>query len=107
MHEPADPLHALTHARTLASDIVVFEHLPCSDWVFHAAEEEQVCWSNEAMERFGVRRRQTFRAEQCFRDHSELLAKVSGQGAPAVKRTRRFASAVNIVIPMDYQLVLL
>ena len=102
-----DPLKALTHARTLASDIVVFEHLPGSDWVFHAAEEEQVRRSNEAMERFGVRRRQVFRADQCFRDHPELLAKMSVQGATAINRTQRFASAVNIVIPMDYQLVLL
>lgn len=67
LHEMDDPQKALTHARTLAPDIVVFDHLPGSDWVFHAAEEDKVRRSAEAMERFGVRRRETFCTEQRFR----------------------------------------
>lgn len=107
LHEMADPHVALTHARTLAPEIVVFDHLPGSDWSFYAAEEGKVRCSAEAMEVFGIRRRQTFRAEQRFQDHAELLAKVSVQGPVAIQRAQRFAHETNIVIPMLYELALL
>jgi len=106
LHEMDDPERALAHARSLAPDIVVFDHLPDSEWVFHGAEEDQVRRSGEAMKRFGVRRRQTFRAEQRFQDHAELLAKVTVQGAAAIQRAQRFEGATNIVIPMSYELAL-
>ena len=106
LHEMDDPQKALTHARTLAPDIVVFDHLPGSDWVFHAAEEDKVRRSAEAMERFGVRRRETFCTEQRFRYYAELLAKVAGQGMIASHRAQRFAGATNIAIPMSYELAL-
>lgn len=107
LHEMVDPQKALTHARTLAPEIVVFDHLPGSDWAFYAAEEDKVRRSAEAMECAGVRRRQTFRTEQRFRDRAELLAKVTVQGAMATQRVQRFAGATNIVIPMSYELALL
>jgi hypothetical protein len=107
LHEMAHPHVALTHARTLAPEMVVFDHLPGSDWSFYAAEEDKVRRSAEAMERFGVRRRQTFRAEQRFQDHAELLAKVGVQGPLAIQRAQRFAGETNIVIPMSYMLALL
>jgi hypothetical protein len=107
LHEMVDPQKALTHARSLAPDIVVFDHLPGSEWAFYAAEEDKVHRSAEVMERFGVRRRETFRTEQRFRDHAELLAKVTGQGAVAIERVQHFAGATRIVISMSYQLALL
>jgi ubiquinone/menaquinone biosynthesis C-methylase UbiE len=107
LHEMDDPQQALSHARALAPDMVVFDHLPGSEWVFYGAEEDKVRRSGEAMERFGVRRRETFRTEQRFRDYDELLAKVSVQGATAIDRAQRFAGSTNIVIPMTYELVLL
>jgi hypothetical protein len=107
LHEMDDPQQALSHARALAPDMVVFDHLPGSEWVFHAAEEDKVRRSAEAMERFGVRRRETFRTEQRFANYDELLAKVSVQGATAIRRAQRYASATDIVIPMTYELVLL
>jgi ubiquinone/menaquinone biosynthesis C-methylase UbiE len=107
LHEMADPERALHKARTLAPDTVVFDHLPDSDWVFHAAEEDEVLRSVAAMERFGVRCRQQFSTNQHFRDHAELLAKVSVQGAMAVERAQRFAGTTDIVIPMRYGLALL
>lgn len=75
LHEMDDPQRALVHASKRAPDIVVFDHLPGSDWVFYSAEEEKVRRSAQAMERFGVRRRETFRAEQRFRDDAELSPK--------------------------------
>ena len=107
LHETSDPEQALTHARTLAPDIIVYDHLPDSPWSFHAAEEDKVRRSAEAMERFGVRRRQIFSTVQRFRNHDELLAKIRVQGPLAIQRAERFIGATNIVIPMTYGLALL
>ena len=107
LHETTSPEQALAHARTLAPDIIVYDHLPDSPWSFHAAEEDKVRRSAEAMERFGVRRRQTFSTEQRFRDHDELLAKIRVQGPVAIQRAERFIGATNVVIPMSYGLALL
>ena len=107
LHETSDPLLALTHARTLAPDSVVFDHLPDSPWSFHAAEEDKVRRSTEAMERFGIRRRHSLSVEQRFGDYDELLAKIGVQGEVAIQRAQRFRGATNIVIPMNCGLVLL
>ena len=107
LHEMADPMRALLHARSLAPDIVVFDHRPGSAWAFHAAEEEKVRRSSKAMEQFGIRRRQAFRTEQTFRDYAELFAKLNTQGAVAIERARKFAGASAITIPMDCHLALL
>ena len=107
LHEMADPQKALSHAKNLASDIVVFDHSPGSEWIFYGAEEDQVRCSAQAMERFGLRRRESFHTEQRFEDYAELLAKVSPQGLTAIQRVQRFAGATNIAIPMGYELNLL
>ncbi|MGA3054365.1 MAG: methyltransferase domain-containing protein [Candidatus Korobacteraceae bacterium] len=107
LHEMDDPQKALSHARTLASDIVVYDHSPDSEWIFYGAEEDKVAHSAAAMERFGIRRRATFHAEQRFQDHAELLARLAGQGDLAMQRAQRFSGATNIAIPMDYEVALL
>ena len=107
LHEMDDPEKALVHAKSLAPDIVVYDHSPGSEWIYYGAEENKVSRSSAAMERFGIRRRQTFHAEQWFGNHAELLAKVSPQGPVAIARAQRFAGATNIVIPMGYELNLL
>ena len=107
LHEMIDPQKALIHAKNLARDIVVFDHSPGSEWIFFGAEEDKVCCSAQAMEHFGVRRRERFHTEQRFADYAELLAKVNAQGPTAIQRTQRFAGATNIVIPMRYELNLL
>jgi hypothetical protein len=107
LHEMADPQNALTHAKNLARDVVVFDHSPGSEWIFYGAEEDNVCRSAQAMERFGLRRCERFHTEQRFEDFAELFAKVSPQGPTAIQRIQRFVGATNIVIPMDYELNLL
>ena len=107
LHEMADPEKALRRARTLAPDVVVYDHLPDSEWVFHGAEEDKVRDSAAAMERFGIRRHEEFCTDQRFQDYAELLAKVSVQGAVAIARAQKFKDATNIVIPMRYGLALL
>jgi len=106
-HEMADPQNALTHAKNLARDVVVFDHSPGSEWIFYGAEEDNVRRSGQAMERFGLRRRERFHTEQRFEDYAELLAKVSPQGPTAIRRVHRFVGATNIIIPMHYELNLL
>ena len=107
LHEMDDPETALAHARSLAPDIVVYDHSPGSEWIYYGAEEDQVSRSAAVMERFGIRRRETFLAEQRFANHAELLAKVSPQGPAAIERAGRFLGATGIVIPMRYELNLL
>jgi predicted RNA methylase len=107
LHEMADPLVALSRARTLAPDTVVYEHAAESEWSFHAAEEDKVRRSVKAIERSVIRRRESVRFEQRFRSHAELLAKVTPQGSKAIQRAHRFAGTANIVIAMPCDLLLL
>ncbi len=106
-HELEDPEKALMHAKSLASDIVVYDHAAGSEWIYYGAEENCVARSSAVMEQFGIRRRQTFQAEQGFADYAELLAKVRPQGPLAIERIQRFVGATSIVIPMSYELNLL
>lgn len=107
LHEMKNPLKALQHARTLAPDIVVFDHAPDSKWAFFGVEEELVKRSAAAMKQFGIRDSRALHAEQHFRDHAELLARVKGQGEVAIARAQRFQGMTDISIPMDCELVLL
>lgn len=107
LHEMDDPAEALFHAKSLAPDIVVYDHSPGSEWIYFGAEEDKVPRNSGAMEHFGIRRRQRFHAEQRFGSYGELLAKVSPQGPLAVERAQRFVGATDIVIPMSYELNLL
>lgn len=107
LHEMADPEVALSRARTLAPDIVVYDHSAGSEWSFHAAEDEKICRSSAAVERFGIRRRDRVPFEQRFKTHAELLAKLTPQGPAALRRAQPFAGASNIVIPMPCDLLLL
>ena len=107
LHEMDDPARALQHAKSLASDIVVYDHSPGSDWIYYGAEEDKVARSSAILQQFGIRRRLTFEAEQCFATYDELLAKVTPQGPLAIQRAQRFAGQSNIVIPFHYELNLL
>lgn len=107
LHEMDQPQQAIIHAQALAPDVVIFEHTPDSEGVFHAAEEDKVRRSTEAVQHFNIRRRESFRAQQAFKDYLELAAKLRTQGDLAMKRAGRFLRATDIVIPMSYELLLL
>lgn len=107
LHEMDDPGKALRHALTLASEVLVFDHLPDSEWAFHAAEEDKVRRSTDALADFACTRRQAFRTEQRFSEYQQLLEKVSCQGKVALQRAERYRGAANIAIPMTYGLTLL
>ena len=61
LHEMKDPRPALTHARSLALETVVFDHSADSEWAFYAAEDNEVQRSSEAVQSFGIRRRRLAR----------------------------------------------
>jgi SAM-dependent methyltransferase len=107
LHEMPDPARALERARSLAPEILVYDHAPGSTWSWHAAEEDKVVRSTQAMEAFGIRRRALFQGEQRFRDYAELHARVASQGETAIERAAPFRERRDIVIPMAYQAALL
>lgn len=107
LHEMDDSERTLVHAKSLAPDVVVYDHSPGSEWCWYGAEEDKVSHSSAAMKHFGVRHHQAFQAEQRFGNHAELIAKVAPQGAVAIQRAQRFAGTAPIVIPMNYELNLL
>jgi len=107
LHEMDDPVQALRHALTLAPEVVVFDHLPDSEWAFHAAEEDKIQRSTDALADFNCIRRQTFRTEQRFQTYQQLVDKVACQGAVALARAERYRDAGEIAIPMTYGLSLL
>jgi hypothetical protein len=120
LHEMADPGCALRHARTLAPDIVVFDHHPQSPWAWQVceedkarrslaaleAEEDKARRSLAALEAFGIRSRRDFRGLQVFAGRSDLEDRVRPQGEDALRRAAVFPAAGPIRIPMDYYLAL-
>jgi len=107
LHEVGDPGKALRHALTLAPEVLVFDHLPDSEWVFHAAEEDKVRRSTKALEESDCVRRQAFRTEQRFQTYQQLVDKISCQGKVALERATKYRDASEIAIPMTYGLSLL
>jgi SAM-dependent methyltransferase len=107
LHEMPDPLLALKHARRLAADIVVIDHLPGSKWIFYGAEETNVLRSTRAAESFGIRRQRKLWATQRFRDYGELATRMAGQGALSERRVLALKGARDIRIRMDYGIYLL
>ena len=107
LHEMRDPEAALRHARTLAPEVVVFDHAPGSPWCFLGVEEDKVERSSAAIRRFDVRRREGARLDRPFRDATELNAKFAAQGPTAIARLEKYQGATDLVIPMDYELNLL
>jgi len=68
-----DPRQALQHASTLAPEVLVFDHLPDSEWAFHAAEEDKIRRSTDALADFACMRHQEFRTEQRFPEYRQLV----------------------------------
>ncbi len=107
LHEIPDPAAALAHAAERAPDVVVIDHAPGSPWSHVADESEKVAGSWAAVAARGVRRRESHDAVQRFASHDELLRKIEGQGAEAVRRAERWRGSTAIEIAMPYAVALL
>ena len=103
----SDPGQALRHALTLAPEVLIFDHLPDSEWAFHAVEEDKVRRSTDTLAGFACTRRQAFRTEQRFPEYQQLLEKVACQGQLALQRAERYRGTADIAIAMTYGLTLL
>ena len=105
LHEMADPAAALAHARTLAPDIVIFDHAPGSEWAWHAGEEDKIARSFAALAAAGIRRRADFHAVQTFDDRTRLEERIKEQGREAIARAQKFPQGEPITIDMEYLFV--
>lgn len=106
LHEMDDPRRALRHAFALAPEVLVFDHLPDSEWAFHAAEEDKIRRSTDALAEIPSVRHEEYRTEQRFPEYQQLVDKVSGQGEVALQRAERYRGRSKITIPMTYGLTL-
>ncbi len=107
LHEMPDASKAIAHARSLAPDVVVIDHVPDSEWAFYVVEEEKASWSMAAMASAGIRSQMLFHTEQRFNSYDELVAKVLPQGPVAIERCGRFRQDRSIIIPLMYGITLL
>ncbi len=106
LHEMDDAAAALRHARELARDVVVLDHLPGSDWAFYVAEEVKVARSWQALREFGLRRVACHESRQAFADFAELRLKALPMGEVALRRIEPFRGRTGFAIPMAYGLAL-
>jgi len=97
----------LDHARSMARDIVVIDHLPGSKWIYYWAGEEEVIRSTKALESFGIKRKKRYTAEQRFKDWQAFTDRLTGAGDESRRRVLELKEAKEVRIPMDYCLYLL
>jgi len=102
LHEMSDPRAAVQHAQTMASDIIIIDHFPGSEWSFYTAEDGKVARSWASLESFVFKRRHKYDAVHFFRDYDELHQKLKDQGDLSLARIEKFRSQKNISIPMSY-----
>jgi SAM-dependent methyltransferase len=106
LHEMDDPAAALLHARSLAPDILVLDHVPESRWAWHTSEEGKAARSWAAVRQLGIVREASFKATQHFETYSQLLEKIKVLGEEAIARSGEFSGRDDIVIGMDYAIAL-
>jgi tRNA A58 N-methylase Trm61 len=106
LHEMPDPAAALAHARELAGDVLVMDHLPESPWVYYCTEEEKVARSWRELRARPLRQFRKYDAVQFFRNFEELRHKVAAMGEEAVRRCAPFAGRTDFTIPMAYAFAL-
>jgi len=106
-HEMNDPSAALAHARSLAPDVIIFDHMPESPWAWQVVEEDKVARSAAAYEAAKVRRRVEFKVDQIFPDFDALIEKVKVMGPLALRRAAGYVGHTNFFIPFYYGIVLI
>jgi hypothetical protein len=107
LHEMSDPGKALSHARSLAPDILVIDHHPDSQWAWYVLESEKAGRSWDEARKLNVTQEKSFDAEQYFSNYSDLSAKVGVMGDLAIARISDFVGKSNITIQMKYTIALL
>jgi len=107
LHEMADPAAAVERARSMAPDVVVFDHWPGSPWAYLGAEEDKVASSWASLERFQVKKARRYETVQAFGGYEPLHDRVKGQGETSLARIGPYRGQRDIRIPMPYGLALI
>ncbi len=107
LHEMKDSELAIKHALTLAPIVLICDHLPDSEWAFIVGEEQKVANSFNAIERFNLRKHQSYKTIQYFADYDELFQKIKVQGKEVIKLISKFENQTSIEISMSYGFVLI
>lgn len=107
LHEMKNAEAAIKRALTMASVVLISDHLPNSEWAFIVDEDLKVANSWNAIANFNLRKCEMCDTTQSFSDYEELYQKVKGQGEEAVKRISKFVNQTCIEIPMSYGFVLI
>ena len=107
LHEMDNPETALKHAKTMAPEIIVLDHITGSEWAFIGAEEEKIEKSWKALMGLNPRKVQKFDTIQFFHEYEELYQKVRPQGEISIERIQRYKGKTNITIPMTYAIALI
>jgi SAM-dependent methyltransferase len=107
LHEMADPVLALAKAKSMAPQVVIFDHSPDSPWAYIAAEENKVKNAWQAIQAQKPSRTRHYSCLQSFSTFAELEAKVMPQGAVSLQRIEKYRGQKNFTIPMSYGLALL
>jgi SAM-dependent methyltransferase len=106
LHEMTDPVLALKKAKSIAKDVVVYDHLP-GRWSFYTAETEKVERSWKAVHTLPVRKEAKFDAIQVFKDYNEIYEKLKVLGEPSASRIKEFLNTKDFTIPMPYAMALI
>jgi len=107
LHEMEDPLSALKHALTMATDILILDHWTDSEWAFFGDEDQKIVKSWAAINEFTYKKIRKFDAVQFFHDYEELYQKVKPQGDVSINRIKGFQNNTNFTIPMSYGFALI
>ncbi|MBN1981325.1 MAG: hypothetical protein JW795_07340 [Chitinivibrionales bacterium] len=106
-HELRDPILGIDHAKAMAPDVVIIDHVPSSPWSGYAGETEKITNSWKVINNRTVRQYQPFSIEHTFKNFEELQIKFSVAGEAALSRIKVFEGHQDITIPMPYGIVLL
>ena len=107
MYMMEDQRKTLDHARSMARDIVVIDHVPGSKWIYYWAGEEEVMRSTKVLESYGVRRKKRFTSEAWFKDWQAFADRLTGLGEESRRRVLELKEAKDVRMPMDYCLYLI
>jgi hypothetical protein len=102
LHEIDHPAGALSHALSLAPEILVLDQRPHSGWAWYTCEEKKTARSWAAVRQLSVVREVSFKATQYFDTYQQLRSKIQVLGDQAVGRIQEFAGLENIRIEMEY-----
>ena len=107
LHEMADPVRALEHARQHSREILIIDHVPESKWAWYVGETELAQNSWKAINQLPIRKQRVVETEQVFGRFEDLQRKLAVCGDVVQNRIATFTESSDFTIPMYYGLALI